>query len=235
MAANPGERRSDRLILGAWSLTAVGLTGLISRIDGSYFLSYFGDIPPMLAVLSLSIAGGTGLYVLQSRGEVRICERSGVLHGLALSSGMATLFVVAVVVVDLSTGFPKDINVPLPMSALFYPVMAYVAEVVFHIIPLALVLAASSAWRSIWPTRRVIDASLPVVALLEPIFQWYAGYSDKPISGLGIYVFLHVYLFNLLQLHVFRRYDFVSIYGFRLVYYFYWHIVWGDLRLRWLF
>jgi hypothetical protein len=31
---------------------------------------------------------------------------------------------------------------------------------------------------------------------------------------------------------VFRRYDFVTMYSFRLFYYAYWHIAWGVIRLR---
>lgn len=81
----------------------------------------------------------------------------------------------------------------------------------------------------------VLATSVPVVALLEPASQWYTGHTGQPFSGLGIYVALHVYLINVLQLHLFRKYDFVSMYGFCLIYYFYWHIIWGDLRLRWLF
>jgi hypothetical protein len=38
-----------------------------------------------------------------------------------------------------------------------------------------------------------------------------------------------------LQLYVFRRFDFASMYAFRLVYYAYWHILWGVIRLKVLF
>jgi len=73
------------------------------------------------------------------------------------------------------------------------------------------------------------------VALLEPAFQLGRGFPGKPMSGLDAYVGLHVLVISLLQLYVFRRYDFVSMITFRLVYYIHWHIVWGYLRLQWLF
>lgn len=37
------------------------------------------------------------------------------------------------------------------------------------------------------------------------------------------------------RLALFKRYDFVTMYTFRLVYYLLWHIVWGVIRLRLLF
>ena len=40
---------------------------------------------------------------------------------------------------------------------------------------------------------------------------------------------------NICQLSILRRYDFVSMWTFRLVYYAIWHVVWGELRLRVLF
>jgi len=66
-----------------------------------------------------------------------------------------------------------------------------------------------------------------LASFLEPIFQLGWGFS--------VYVGLYVFAFNLLELYVFRRYDFVSMYSFRLVYYIHWHIVWGYVRLQLLF
>ena len=40
---------------------------------------------------------------------------------------------------------------------------------------------------------------------------------------------------QLAQLLIFKKYDFNSMYAFRLVYYLFWHIGWGHLRLRLLF
>ena len=37
------------------------------------------------------------------------------------------------------------------------------------------------------------------------------------------------------ELLIFKRYDFIAMYAFRLVYYLIWHIVWGYARLRSLF
>jgi hypothetical protein len=42
-------------------------------------------------------------------------------------------------------------------------------------------------------------------------------------------------VFTLVELNMFRRYDFVSMYAFRVVFYLWWHVIWGSVRLRWLF
>ena len=65
----------------------------------------------------------------------------------------------------------------------------------------------------------------------EAVVQTSLGYSGKPFSWAETYLGLHVFAFNLLQLYIFRRYDFASLYSLRLVYYLYWHILWSTLRL----
>ena len=192
MAASPGNRRSDQVVIGSLSVMAVGTTALMSWNDGQCFTPYFGSIPPTLAILSLSIAGAIGLQFLQQYGRFRVCDRSSLLHGLTLSSVLAVLFAAIVLAVDLTVGFPEDINVPWPWSALFYPVMAYAAEMVFHVIPLALIQVLSATGHSNRQPRCMIEACIPAVALLEPAFQWYTGYSGKPFSGMGVYVVSHV-------------------------------------------
>jgi hypothetical protein len=66
----------------------------------------------------------------------------------------------------------------------------------------------------------------------EPTFQVLFGGETLALS---VYTWFHVFAMAFLQLYVFRRYDFVSMYTFRLVYYMFWHIGWGYLRLRLLF
>ena len=81
----------------------------------------------------------------------------------------------------------------------------------------------------------MIWTGLLVAALVEPVFQVVAGFSDPVLRWATAYVGLHVFLISAAQLAIFKRYDFVSMYAFRLVYYLFWHIVWGYLRLEWLF
>jgi hypothetical protein len=148
-------------------------------------------------------------------------------RGMAFSTIFATLLGIGQVFADLVIRFPKDLNVPPPQSLLFYPVMAYVVEVCFHALPLALVLAVLGPLSKEVNTNVLVWLCFLPVASLEPIVMRRLGFSA--------YVGLFVFAFNLLQLYVFRRYDFVSMYSFRLVYYVHWHVLWGYLRLRLLY
>lgn len=81
---------------------------------------------------------------------------------------------------------------------------------------------------SIWPC-------MLIVASIEPVFQTALG-STRPYPTWVIgYVFLHIFTINFCQLLIFKHYDFVSMYSFRLVYYTFWYIVWENVRLNLLF
>ena len=72
-----------------------------------------------------------------------------------------------------------------------------------------------------------------LVAVLEPTFQTL--FEGKVFTWRAAYTWIHVFAMAFLQLYVFRRFDFVSMYSFRLIYYAYWHILWGVVRLKVLF
>jgi hypothetical protein len=156
------------------------------------------------------------------------------MRGVVLSAMLATMFAVAVILVDLSIVFPYY-HVPPPQSLLFYPAIAYVAEIAFHALPLSLVLVCLGPLFKTLDPNRLVWLCILLVSYLEPIFQLGVGFSKESFSWADMYVGLHVFAFNLLQLYVFRRYDFVSMYAFRLVYYIQWHIAWGSVRLHVLF
>jgi hypothetical protein len=180
----------------------------------------------VLAVSLVSILGVVSLRCLHSRG-FEVYTRRDRLRGLVLSATLATLFAVVTILVDLSIVQPKDLNVPPPQSLLFYPAMAYVAEISFHALPLTLLLVLLGPLLKKLDPGSIIWFCMIVDSFLEPIFQLGSGFS--------VYVGMYVFAFNLVRLHVFRRYDFVSMYSCRLVYYIHWHIVWGYMRLHLLF
>ena len=146
---------------------------------------------------------------------------------------MATGFAIAVTLVDLGLGFPRNLNVPPPQSLLFYPIMGLVAETFFHLIPLAILPLVIGRLLKTLALDRLIWGCIVIASFLEPVFQLLLGSTGN--SLLDGYVFVHVLAFGLAQMYVFRRFDFVSMYAFRLVYYLYWHIIWGYFRLQWLF
>ena len=231
----PSNERLQWMALAVLSLGTVVATGLLSLSPSTPFQRYFGRINPLLAVSLVSALGVVSLRFLHSRGWFEIYTRRESLRGLVLSAKVATLFAIVVILVDLSIVFPHDLNVPPPRSLLFYPAMAYVAEISFHALPLSLLLVFLGPLLKKLNPNSLVWFCIILASFLEPIVQLGLGFSAKPLSGADVYVGLHVFAFNLLQLYVFRRYDFVSMYSFRLVYYILWHIVWGSVRLQLLF
>jgi hypothetical protein len=63
---------------------------------------------------------------------------------------------------------------------------------------------------------------------------WSAHLTRNPPWAVA-YDGLHVLAINVCQLAIFKRYDFMSMYALRLVYYGIWHIGWGAVRLELLF
>jgi hypothetical protein len=209
---------------------AAGCTGILSLSqDGArFFETYFGSIPPLAAFAGAALVGFVSLAFLHSRGWFEIYTSSSV-RGVGVSAVIATLFAAWQVGADLLvTRFPKDINVPPPQSLLFYPAMGYVVEVLFHAFPLALLLAVLGRSNKNSNTIIIIWLCIIVVSSLEPVLVHMR-------MGSSAYVGVFVFVFTVVELYVFRRYDFMSMYAFRLVFYIWWHIMWGYLRLRWLF
>ncbi len=237
------------IAFGVLSLVVIGLTAILSlsrvtfaqpyrgivRVNpAGFFHSFFGSINPLLAVAVIAVIGVASLGFLQSRGWFEIFTMKGTLRGMAVSALIATLFGIEVMIAETTNIFrlPADTNVPLPWSLLFYPAIGYVVEIVFHAIPLTLLLAVLGPLFKKLNMPGLIWLCILVVSLLEPIFQVRL---EQSFSLAQAYIGLHIFAINFLQLYVFRRYDFFSMYSFRLFYYMYWHIIWGTLRLQWLF
>lgn len=232
------------------SLFALVLSGALSISNCVFFQPYFGELHPLLVVPIVVAVGWVSLDWLHRREWFTVVS-SNFRWGIATSAMLASLFGIVVIGVDLSVGFLQDINVPLPQSVLFYPVMAFVVEVIFHAFPLALLsilfkqrtpfeLAhqreeASKSLSSDNLAANVFWFSIVFVALLEPAFHTSVALSSPSFSGLDVFVGFHVFVINLAQLIVFKRYGFVSMFALRLFYYLIWHVVWGQLRLGLVF
>ena len=74
-----------------------------------------------------------------------------------------------------------------------------------------------------------------IVSLIEPVFQYmFDSTIGKPLL-LEVFDGTRLFMFSFVQLYILKRYDFISMYSFRLVYYLLWHILWGSIRLLILF
>ncbi len=193
---------------------------------------YFGFVPPLIAMPVVYLIGWPALIYLSERGYFTLSRPQSRRRGLRFATLLALGFSVSVTVADLALRFPRDINVSLPAALLFYPVMAYVVALVVHAVPLALLIPLAQRLLKRWDASSRIWVCIVIVASLEAVFQ-FASTSGGP--ALAVFVLAQLFLFGIAELCVFRRYDFVSMYVFRIVYYAYWHIIWGTLRHALLF
>lgn len=228
MRAEP-EPRQHYLIIGILSIFVIGATMILADSGQDVFQRFFGDLAPLFVITLFVVIGGLSLIVLNYKSPFRICRIERVRTGVVRSVTLAILFSIAAVIADLVWRFPENINVAWPESLLFYPVMGYAAEMVFHVIPLAILILFCGLITGRRIPDKLIWFLIIMVALLEPAFQ--LGFAAKPLSPTGVFTGIHVLAINLCQLYLFKRYDFVTMFSFRLVYYLFWHIVWGYLRI----
>jgi hypothetical protein len=215
------------------SLLSLVFVLILMPSSGPYFRRFFGALNPIIVVVAASVIGAAVLWLLQARYQFVIVGSRVTLGGIALAAALATALAVAIVVADLIIHYPEDTNVPLPQALLFYPAVGFVAEIIFYVLPLGLLLLALNPLAGSLGNERVVWLGILLVAVIEPTFQ--VTFDGEAFTWGSAYTWIHVFAIAFLQLYVFRRFDFVSMFSLRLFYYAYWHILWGALRLRILF
>jgi hypothetical protein len=184
-----------------------------------------------LSVPALGLLNRSGLFVF-ARPEQR-------RRALLVAVMLAVMFASLVVLVDIVVGFPQTYNVPpqFPQSLLFFAVIGYVAETVFHVLPLVAIVTLTGGVTRAEDREKTLRLAMLAIACLEPVFQMRLGVTGNGFSfaWLDLFVAIHVFAINLVQLGLFRQFDFITAYAFRLVYYLLWHIAWGVWRQQWLF
>jgi hypothetical protein len=225
------KERSQYLVYIGLSFGVVVLTGILYFSDNP-FQRFIGGINPLIASFFIILLGFISLSFLLSRGWFAIYKKEN-LRGLFRRSILAVPFaLITILVVDLNVPFPADLNVLFPESLLFYPAIGFFVEILFHVLPLSIFLLSLTSIFKNANHKNIIWISIIIVSLLEPVFQTMPLFSSShyPLWAATI-VLLNLFLFNLSQLYIFKRYDFISMYSFRLVYYLIWHIVWGNIRI----
>ena len=216
------------------ALTA-GVLVLVFLSDAAVFRRFLGTINPLLIFAVTSVVGVASLALLLARGWFVTCK-PGNRQGLSRYYALALLFGCSAILIDIRIVFPADMNVPFPASLLFYPAIDLFVQIVFHVLPLTVLLIALGALFRPINQDKLIWIAIAVVASLEPVYHMLdmnaAGH--YPFWAVAL-VGLHVYLINFAELIIFKRYDFIAMYLFRLAFYLVWHIVWGYLRLGILF
>ncbi len=215
------------------SLVALFFIIILLPSSGAHFRRFFGEMNAIIVIVLASIVGAVALWLLQTRYNFVLFMGKETIRGLTLSAALATVLAVAIIAADFFIRYPEDLNVPVPQALLFYPAVGFIAEIIFHVLPLALLLIFLNPLGGWIGRERVIWVGILIVATLEPTFQ--VLFEGKAFTWGAAYTWIHVFAIAFLQLYVFQRFDFVSMYSFRLVYYAYWHILWGVIRLEVLF
>jgi len=195
---------------------------VLAALPGTGVLPVLGTVPLLPVTLISAFAGAVLLHVLGNLAPLGPAYRG---RHIAQLLALGAVLALPPIAIDLAMPFPRGMNLPLPGALFFYLAIALVAEVVFHLVPLA-------ALNALLP-RRVsrLWLFLPVV-FVEPLFQ--AMVTDGPALQSWL-VIGNVSLISATQLWLFRRYGFVAMIGVRLAFYLFWHILWGALRLPLLF
>jgi len=207
------------------------LTAMSQQLDPSHMQIYFGVISPYLLLVILAAVGGWLTGYLR-RFHFGFCHFR--FEGFIRAIALATLFGVVIIGVEHLVPLDQDINVPYPDSLAFYPAIAFYVEIIFHVIPIALLLYLASSFSDWTKLEERIWLIFIAVAVIEPLFQTILNNTGQSAT-LTVYVALHIFLINLTQLHLFRKYDFVTMFFFRIIYYLIWHVLWGHFRLEILF
>ena len=167
------KERSQYLIFLSTSLAIAGFTAVLYFAERRIFQKYFGSLNPLLALGLTILLGLTFISFLMTRGFSVYKKENQV--GLLLATGLAVLFGIVIILVDLKTPFPEDTNVAFPHSLLFYPIMGFVVDVIFHLVLLGgLLLLLSPAFRDS-DQNKFIWICILIGALVEPIYQTILG------------------------------------------------------------
>ena len=185
-----------------------------------------GGLDLLIVASSVCLIGLPALRLARSRGFVA-ADTAPIRSYLRIAILGAVLSVPAILI-DVLGGFPADINIPLPEALVAYPAVAFVAELLFHVIPLG-VLALLCARRTGSRCALVALAALP-----EPLLQVVWGATHSPLWANAL-VGLQLLVFNAVGLVVLRRHGLLAAYALRVGYYGIWHVLWGQWRLGLLF
>jgi hypothetical protein len=212
---------------------AVVFTICILITGENYFFRFFGPVHPLLIVFTTSLLGALCLYFLKKRAGIRVTNSPSLRNGITAATSGAIIFTLPVISADLLFRFHQNINIPPPAAFFFYPAIGFIAETIFHLLPLTIGVFFIKPYRG--NTKQIgipISVLLPAIAA-EPLFQVF--FSGALLAATGIFTFFHVLLISIFQISLLKRYDYVTMVIFRMVYYLLWHILWGVLRLKLLF
>lgn len=215
------------LVLAGLNIFAV----LLLHANTELFIRFIGNLNPLVLLSIISILSILVLAYFVKLNWFKIYDFGKLRVSVLVVP--TVLFASIAIVVDLLYRFPREMNIAFPKSLLFYPVIAFVVEILFHVIPLLLLLKFAALLFKTAKPRNLFGIVILIVAILEPFYQ-LLNMPQYPIWVMGI-TGVNLYAFNLFQLWHFKKFGFLSMYSARLLYYLIWHVIWGHYRLDILF
>ena len=224
--------RKQFIALGILIIIVLCGVGFLSSFSNSFFQRYLGEISAFKIFLLSSILSFLALSYLLSQGWFAIYKRYPI-KSLILYKVLTLIFASIAIGVDLLIMYPEDMNMLFPESLLFYPTIAFLVEILFHIVPVSVLLLVTTTIFKNVPYSKLLLICILIVAMLEPTYQvlFMGSYPTWSIAT----VWVNLFLFNTIQLLAFKNFGFMSMYALRLLYYLVWHICWGSLRLELIF
>lgn len=217
------------------SIGVMVLVGIGYFSDNLLFQRFLGGINPLAVGFFIVVLGFVLLAFLLSKDWFSIYKK-GSLKGLLYASGLAAIFGSIAILVDFTARvYPADINIQFPESLVYYPAIGFFVEILFQVLPLTVILVILTSLSKKISFNKIMWVSIFVASLPEPVFQVTSLFSGQSLLWFAVFELARIFLVILSQLTFFRRYDFVTMYWFRIVYYIFWHILWGNLRLVLLF
>jgi len=226
----PSTRQSPpslRAYAGVCALV-LGAVALLDHLEPGLFAAYVGTLPAVPAAFAVCSLGGLAFRHLSERSGYHLFDATISIRARALAMLWTLPFMVAVALADIGLGFPDGIHVAPPVGLLFYPVMGLLAQLALHVVPFVLLLGLlRRAWRS-GAAEHHTWVAMVIVSGIECLLQSSGGRATG--AALTTFVVVHLMVFGIAELTLFRRLDYLTMYAFRLTYYGFWHVAWGMLR-----
>jgi len=212
----------------AISIAAVALTAWQVHVDRLVFERFFGARDPLGVMTGVAVVGVIAMAYLQGTSDFAVLGPGAWRDVAPIVARAVPLFAAAAIGADLVVRYAEDTNVAMPDALRFYPAIAVFVELAFHVVPVAVLVAMlgmptgfdATFWRIAIP-----------VALIESIVQVVYATS----LSTSVFSAVHLVVFGVVQVWIFWRFGFMWMLGFRLAYYFLWHVAWGVARLELLF
>ncbi|MCB0635897.1 MAG: hypothetical protein KDC54_04745, partial [Lewinella sp.] len=170
--------------------TAVAISIVSALFAPDFYSKILGALNPIVV---FPICGLLAYFSLRYIQQFEVCFIAESLHTKDLLQ--AFFFSVALgsmpVIIDLWAPFPKDINVLFPASLAFYPTIGVLAEIVFHLLPvtLLLIIFGQRILAHVW-------VIIVLVGVVEPLFQVLLGRSADGPGLKDALVFVEVFIFS---------------------------------------